>query len=286
MIVKAARRNAESIINEFYEKNPSNTSIGLSFSKPAELGGDELVWDQSAVVWDSIIAYSSLTGDTQFNDVVAEALHVQSGEGNDLIPVNQTNIGNFSLLTLSAAELSFPKAVDGKPTFLRLAQNVFNSQVERWDNSTCGGGLRNAIVDDDENSLNWEFKGSPANSNFFLMADRLYQLMKNNIYSSWAERMFTWALGSDLIDASTDRESWKINDGLNIIDESDCKILSLDAASNTIGRWLEGTAIMFNSTNGAEPWRYRLGNLSLATDTYLSPNTSTIDNPCPPDFRD
>lgn len=158
-----AKTNAESIINDFYKYVPAGSPTGLFYSKPVELNGGELIWEQSAVVWDSIIAYSNLTGDTQFNDVVADALYAQMGDDQDFVPKNQTNLGptafwnqnqsEWALVALSAAELSFPKPVSGKPTFIELAQNVFNAQAARWDNSTCDGDILNYFFPQEEDTL-------------------------------------------------------------------------------------------------------------------------------------
>lgn len=46
----------------------------------------------------------------------------------------------FSALT--AAETNFDPPGDDKPSWLALAQAVFNEQTQRWDTSSCGGGLR------------------------------------------------------------------------------------------------------------------------------------------------
>ena len=48
----------------------------------------------------------------------------------------------WGFAAMGAAELGFQNPPDGDPSWLALAQAVFNRQTSRWDSKTCGGGLR------------------------------------------------------------------------------------------------------------------------------------------------
>ena len=64
------------------------------------------------------------------------------------MPPNQTkDEGNddqvfWAFAAMTAAELKFPAPTQGYPSWAAMAQAVFNLQAERWDPTTCGGGLR------------------------------------------------------------------------------------------------------------------------------------------------
>lgn len=99
-------------------------------------------------MFDSLINYWVTTGDDQYNSLVSEGLLSQTGARNDYIPIEQTRVegnddqGFWGFAAMSAAEYGLPNPPKGKPQWLALAQAVFNSQVPRWDDKTCGGGLR------------------------------------------------------------------------------------------------------------------------------------------------
>lgn len=64
------------------------------------------------------------------------------------MPANQTRTeGNddqvfWAFAAMEAAEFKFPPPDDKYPSWVAMAQAVFNLQVERWETKYCGGGLR------------------------------------------------------------------------------------------------------------------------------------------------
>jgi hypothetical protein len=64
------------------------------------------------------------------------------------MPANQSkSLGNddqgfWGMTAMTAAEYNFPNPPSDQPSWLSLAQAVFNTQAPRWDASSCGGGLR------------------------------------------------------------------------------------------------------------------------------------------------
>ena len=53
----------------------------------------------------------------------------------------------WGLAAITCAETRLPDVPKG-PSWLSLAQAVFNTQAPRWDTSTCAGGLRWQVVCD------------------------------------------------------------------------------------------------------------------------------------------
>lgn len=71
---------------------------------------------------------------------------------------------------MAAAEYNFPNPPAGSPSWLSLAQAVFNREVARWDNATCGGGVRWQIF---ITSAGYDYKNSVTNGALFNIAARL-----------------------------------------------------------------------------------------------------------------
>jgi mannan endo-1,6-alpha-mannosidase len=46
----------------------------------------------------------------------------------------------WGLAAITASETGFPE-IAGKPTWTSLARAVFNMQINRWDTSSCDGGI-------------------------------------------------------------------------------------------------------------------------------------------------
>ena len=79
----AALKVAPYILNNYTESNPKSTwGVGVF--------GVGTFWWEAAAVWTGFIDYWAYTGDTQFNDHVAQALAAQVGSKNDYMPPNQT----------------------------------------------------------------------------------------------------------------------------------------------------------------------------------------------------
>lgn len=124
----------------------------------------------------ALIDYWYYTGDTTYNAVTTQGLQFQVGANQNYEPSNQSaDLGNddqsfWGMAVLTAAELNFPNPPAGDPQWLALAQAVFNRQVSRWDNATCGGGLRWQIFPFNNG---YNYKNAISNGCFFNMAARL-----------------------------------------------------------------------------------------------------------------
>lgn len=104
-------------------------------------------WWEAGAMFMTMIEYWYYTGDDSYNDEIIQAVTWQAGKAGDFVPQNQSKSeGNddqvfWAYAAMSAAELNFPAPTNGYPSWLAMAQAVFNEQAGRWDMS-CGGGLR------------------------------------------------------------------------------------------------------------------------------------------------
>jgi mannan endo-1,6-alpha-mannosidase len=136
---------------------------------------------------------------------------------------------------MSAAENKFPDPPADKPQWLALAQGVFNTQVARWDTSSCGGGLRWQIFTFNNG---YDYKNSISNGGFFQLAARLARYTKNETYTEWAEKMYDW------VDQSVLTKNYNFYDGSSTV--SNCSSVDHDQWTYNQGVFLLGAATMYN----------------------------------------
>lgn len=133
-------------------------------------------WWECGAMMGSMINYWYYTGDSSYNAAVKQALLHQTGDEDDFMPENQTKaLGNddqgfWGLAAMTAAETGFEDPDKDQPGWLSLAQGVFNTQVVRWDTTTCGGGFRWQIFTFNNG---YGYKNSISNGCVFNLAARL-----------------------------------------------------------------------------------------------------------------
>lgn len=245
----------------------------------------------------SLIDYWYYTGDTQYNDLVSTALVFQYSPTFDFMPANQSkNEGNDDQMfwgfdVMSAAEYKFPNPPADVPSWISVAQAVFNSQYYRWDTTMCGGGLRWQIY---EWNQGYNYKNTPSNGGLLNLAARLYAYTGNESYADAVNRSWKW------MDAGTG--IGLIGSNYAVYDGSDgllnCTQLDHIQWSYSAGILLNAAAVMWNQTNSTE-WYDRTqglwnetasifftkdkimteqaceprGNCNLDQQSYVSPNT-------------
>ena len=208
-------------------------------------------------MFDVLVQYYSLTGDDEYNDIVSQALLFQQGETGDYMPRNQTRyMGNddqstWALAALSAAEAKFPG--ESKPTWLDLAVAVFESQVQRWDDTVCGGGLRWQIFIFNNG---YNYKNAISNGQFFQLASRLAHYTGNTTFSDWATKSYDWTKKVGLID-----DDWSVYEGTDTGDE--CDAINHNQVTYVAGTYITGAAAMYNITTGdaQKTWKVVLDGL-------------------------
>ncbi|KAL2393304.1 Mannan endo-1,6-alpha-mannosidase DCW1 [Exophiala dermatitidis] len=234
--------------------------------KPGDTPGNlpsPYYWWEAGAMFGALIDYYYFTGDDTYNNITTQAMLHQVGTDNDFMPANQTKTeGNddqafWGMAALSAAENKFPDPPSDEPQWLALAQAVFNTQAARWDNSSCGGGLKWQIF-----SFNngYNYKNTISNGCFFNMASRLAVYTGNQTYADWAVKMWDWCSAIGLRD-----DNYNFYDGSD--DTLNCTELDHLQWTYNAGTFLVGAANMYNYTNGSSEWKDRLngiiGNLKI-----------------------
>lgn len=148
---------------------------------------------------------------------------------------------------MSAAERNFIRPPANEPQWIELAQNVFDRQSARWDNSTCGGGLRWQWI---PINAGYNYKSAATNAFFFQLAARLARYTGNQTYSSWASTTFDWSQATGLID-----ESYNVWDGFSI--DQNCSTPNHLQWTYSPAAYMYGSAVMYNITNGDRIWQSR-----------------------------
>lgn len=86
---------------------------------------------------------------------------------------------------MDAAESNFPEASSG-PSWLSLADAVFNFQASEWDDGTCGGGIRWQVY---SFGNGYNLKNAISDGGFFQLAARLARYTGNSTYGDWANKV-------------------------------------------------------------------------------------------------
>jgi mannan endo-1,6-alpha-mannosidase len=164
----------------------------------------------------------------------------------------------LGLAALSAAEAGFPAPQNR--SWSDYAINVFNTQVQRWDEKSCNGGLKWQIFTFNNG---YNYKNMASNGNFFVLAARLARFTGNATYAEWAEKSYTWSRSIGLID-----ENYAVYDGTD--DADNCADVNRIQWSSNNGVMLEGAALMYNLTQGNTTWRDITTGFLNASQVFLS----------------
>lgn len=227
-------------------------------------------WWQSGIVNNALFTYGFVTRDTQYQDLSVNTLFNQATAGNDFMMPDATGNDDqawWALSALTAAENNV-RVPAGSPTFLSMAQNVFNEQKARWDTSTCGGGLRFKIKAGDPG---YDYKSSIANGLFFQLAARLAKMTNDPDALSWAEKSYDWMTSVGLID-----ELYNVYDGAD--DSSNCATPNANTWSYNSGVFLYGAAVMASHTSDPQ-WADRARGFLAATQRTFILNGDTLYEP-------
>lgn len=228
-------------------------------------------WWESGAMWGAMLDYYHYTGDSSYNSVVTQALLSQVGPEFDyMVPRHQKDEGNddqafWGFATMAAAERNFPDPPSGTPTWLQLTINLWNTQVYRWDNETCGGGLKWQIF---QFNNGYDYKNSVSNGAFFQLSARLARFTGNSTYLEWAEKTWDWQTAIGIISPS-----YKIYDGTD--DLKNCSDLTLIQWTYNHGIHLYGAAVMYNYTT-SDKWETRVAGLMKTGGLFFSPDAPNV----------
>lgn len=222
-------------------------------------------------VWAGLIDFWNYTNDTRYIPTVQEALMAQTGPDNNYMPPAYFyTLGNddqtfWALACLTAIECGFPVPEgNSSSVYLDLAVAVWNTQVYRWDTTSCNGGLKWQVF---ESRSGYNYKNSISNGGFFQMSARLARYTGNQTYLDWAEKSWNWMRDVDLISSD-----YLVFDGTN--DLINCSEVDHTVWSYNPAMLLYGTALLYNYTNGSESemWQDRTtGLVSACADRFFTP---------------
>ena len=167
------------------------------------------------------------------------------------------------MAAMSAAEYKFPDStVKGEPSWLALAQAVFNNQIARWDTTTCGGGIHWQIF---TSNPGYYMKNTISNGMLFQLAARLARYTGDQIYKDWAVKTWDWLKAVKLID-----DNWSVYDNSDA-DNLNCTEWDRNQWTYNAATLLIGAATMWNVTE--DPiWRNRTQGLLDTTAFAFFPN--------------
>jgi mannan endo-1,6-alpha-mannosidase len=236
--IKSAAKTLAGGIISFYNDSLKKDHVPGLFPTP-------YYWWEAGSVLNALVEYSYLTGDSQYDATVAQALQFQVGQDNAYMPANQTNtLGNddqstWGLAALTAAEVGFQKPANAQ--WVDYAVNVWNTQAARLDaefsdNGACGGGLRWQLLTFNNG---YDYKNSMSNGNFFLLSARLAKFTGNTTYSQYAEKSFKWSTGVGLV-----TKDFHVYDGTD--SRMNCSSINRIQWTSNQGIYTEGAALMFN----------------------------------------
>ncbi|KAE8453887.1 hypothetical protein EG329_007663 [Mollisiaceae sp. DMI_Dod_QoI] len=266
--IKSAASTIASGMVSYYDGNSTGNAPGV-LSSP-------YFWWEGGAMFDTLIQYWHLTGDSQYNSIVSDALVQQQGPNSDFMPPNQTKSeGNddqaiWALAAMSAAELKFPEP--SNTNWVSLAEAVFNDQAARWDTSTCNGGLRWQIFTFNNG---YDFKNTASNGLFFQLASRLARYTGNTTYSDWASKVYSWSTEIGFVDSN-----FNVFDGANT--PVNCTSINKVQFSYAAGTYISGAAYLFNTTKGNVQWKTALDGLLNQTFSIFFPNGIASEIACEP----
>jgi mannan endo-1,6-alpha-mannosidase len=227
-------------------------------------------WWEAGAMFGSLINYWQYTGDTSYNPTVSQALQFQVGPDQNFNPPNQSkNMGVddqvfWAFSAMDAAEANFPNPASDQPSWLSLAQAVFNFQSGLWDTAICGGGFRWQVY---SFNAGYNLKNTVANGGNFQLAARLARYTGNQTYADWADMVWDWIFQSELISYQGD-----------IIIVHDNTDADYNCTSNAGYYWtynygtlLVGAAYMYNYTEGNSTWGARIQSLLNSAYAVLYP---------------
>ncbi|THV49374.1 hypothetical protein BGAL_0198g00120 [Botrytis galanthina] len=233
-------------------------------------------WWESGAMFDTLIQYWRLTGDSQYNKLVTQGLAAQRGPNDDFMPPNQTiSMGNddqsiWALAAMSAVETRLVE--DQNVSWIDLAQATFDEQVLRWDGETCNGGLHWQIF---TFNTGYSYKNTITNGNFFQLAARLAVSKNNDTYSDWATKAWNWTKAVGFID-----EDFNVFDGADV--SKDCSAINKVQFSENAGTFIAGAAYMYNHTHGETQahWKTALDGLLNRTISVFFPSGIATETAC------
>ncbi|KAI0155407.1 glycoside hydrolase family 76 protein [Hypoxylon sp. FL1284] len=271
--IKSAAKEVAYDLMTYYKGNLSGMVPGILPGPPPD--GDYYWW-QGGALWGTMIDYWHYTGDETYNDVTFDAMQFQVGENHDYAPTNWTvSLGNddqsfWGMSAMLAAEVNFKDPPDDKPSWLGLAQAVWEEQTTRISDEDCGGGMRWQIF---PTNKGYDYKNTIANGCYFSMGAHLARYTQNDTYAKWAEQTWDWIMDVKYID-----DEWNVYDGGHI--PHNCTDTNKQQYSYNAAIMLQGAAYMYDYTNKSKDWEDRISGLIDGLERVFWVNNTLYEPSC------
>ena len=229
-------------------------------------------WWESGAMWGALINYWQYTNDSKYNSQVQTAIQFQRGPENNFNPPNQSRSMGiddqvfWAFTALNAVEANFPEVGGDAPSWLSLAQGVFNFETSYFDTSTCGGGYRWQVYPFESG---YNLKNAIANGGNFQLAARLAYVTGNQSYADWANKVYDWMETSPLFEVDKNGMFY-FWDNTDV--DNNCTTVAHLAWSYNYGTLLSGAAYMYNFTNGSSLWQGRVDMILNGTFNLFFPS--------------
>ena len=236
-IKSVAKIIADDLITYYIGNTTTTPSTGSLLQYPPYF------WWESGAMWGVMLDYWYATGDDAYNDMASVSIQSQTGTDNDFMPADQAfDMGNddqvfWAITALDAAEANFQNPPEGRPSWLGLAQAVYNEQIGRWDNTTCGGGIRWQVSNQ---SGGYHLKNTVNNGGLMQVAARLARYTQDDSYAKWATKLWDWMWAIGLID----NENWSVYDNTDAT--HNCTTVDKSQWTYNGGSLLIACATMYN----------------------------------------
>lgn len=202
-------------------------------------------------MFDTLLNWWSRGPNNSLTEIIMEAMEFQVGPDENYMPPNQSSsLGNddqstWGLAALTAAEIGFPQPKTINSSWIELATAVWESHNPRWDEGSCGGGMKWQIFTFNNG---YNYKNSMSNNNFALLGARLARYTGNMTYLQESEKTIDWLRDIGLI-SEDGRFSF---DGTD--DTLNCSEINHIQWSINAGTLLATAAYAANLTEGGETW--------------------------------
>jgi mannan endo-1,6-alpha-mannosidase len=252
--IKAAAKDVAFDVMKYYKGNQTGQVPGLLDDPPPT---SDFYWWTGAALWSTMIDYWRYTGDDTYNAVTVEGLTAQNGDdlSQAFLPKNWTaNSGNddhglWGMAAMQAAELDFPSTPQGQPSWIELAQAVFDLLAYRYSleetEETCNGGLRWMMV---PATTGYLYKTALANGVLINLGARLARFTGNQTYAEHAEKAWNWLTTVGLID-----DEHNVFEGARTEQNLNCTELSKLQWSHYSGVLIQAAAYMYNHVRFLPP---------------------------------
>ncbi|GMM30185.1 putative mannan endo-1,6-alpha-mannosidase [Martiniozyma asiatica (nom. inval.)] len=223
--------------------------LGIRYGGAVGMFQAPYYWWEAGEAFGGMIDTWFLCKNTTYESIIYDALIAQRGSNYNFIPSNQsTTEGNddqgfWGLASMEAAERNFTNPPSDEPGWVALTQAVYNTMLARWDDESCGGGLRWQIF---QWNSGYDYKNTISNSCLFALSARLARYTSNDTYAETANMTLKWLLDINFIVENDDY--LLVYDGANI-GTNNCSTVHKESWTYNYGLMLAGSAYLYNHTN-------------------------------------